>query len=675
MNLIVYKGDPILGVTIGSQATNFAIFSKHATQVILEIYNASDDKYPRFSYKLSSEQNKTGDIWHVKVSDIGHGSYYGWRMDGPPSLSDGHRFNMDQLLIDPYNKALVSDLEGTSYKSLVVDDGNYNWEGDQQPFIPMEDTIIYEMHVRLFTQSPTSGVTHKGTFRGILEKLDHLKKLGVTTLELLPIYDFNVNENKNINPLTGEKLKDVWGYNPNNFFAVSKHYTDAQQDGDEIVCFKDFVKEIHQAGMEVILDVVYNHTGEGNEDGPTINFKGIDNQTYYMLDESDKKCYKNYSGTGNTFNCNHPTVKELILDSLRYWVSHMHVDGFRFDLASILGRDERGHWMGDQSLLGEIAKDPILSKTKLIAESWDAAGGYHLGDMPVGFAEWNGQFRDDMRSFINGRIDIISSLATRITGSANLFAKEGRGPLDSINFITAHDGFTMWDLVSYNNKHNIANGENNRDGSNDNISYNYGVEGKTDDVNIVEIRKRQVKNAITLLMISQGVPMILMGDEFCRTQKGNNNPYCQDNEISWVDWSRKEQFSDIYDYFCKIIHFRKKHRNFRYNKFLSEKSSPHITWHGVETDLPDWSYHSRTIAFMINGDLKGDQDIYVAINGHDDSLVFQLPTNVPGKWCRVVDTGKEFPSDFLEKPLEEKGEEYKVKALSIAIFVCILPER
>ena len=579
----------------------------------------------------------------------------------------------DKLLVDPYSKVVGSNLEGTTCKSLVVDDADYPWEGDQAPGIPMKDTIIYEMHVSFFTQSPTSGVKNRGTFKGILEKLDHLKELGVTALELLPIYDYNTKSNKNINPLTGERLKDMWDYNPNNFFVVSKHYTDAKQDGDEIVCFKDFVKEIHKAGMEVILDVVYNHTGEGNEYKLTFNFKGIDNGIYYMLNKDNKKEYVNYSGTGNTFNCNYPAVKNLILDSLRYWVSEMHVDGFRFDLAPILGRDIDGQWLGKDSLLGEIAQDPILSKTKLISESWDAAGGYYLGKMPVGFAEWNGEYRDDMRRFINGHLGVVSNLATCITGSSNLFKKQEKGPQNSINFITAHDGFTMWDLVSYNKKHNIANGEDNRDGSNHNISCNYGVEGETDDEGIIKIRKQQVKNAITLLMISQGVPMIVMGDEFCRTQKGNNNPYCQDNEISWVDWDRKQKFADVYRYYCKIIHFRKTHANLRKSEFLLEDCCPRITWHGIKEDSPDWSYHSRTIAFMISGNLAEDYDIYVAINGHNEPLTFELPQREDGKWSRVVDTGRKSPEDFLQRPLEVEKNQYAVESFSIVICICNLP--
>lgn len=697
MEFLVYNGKPILGANIYGASTNFAIFSKHATKAIIQIFAKKNDINPIFEYELSEIKNKTGDIWHVMIYGVGHGSYYGWRLDGPYDLMQGDRFNINKLLIDPYSKALAGDLDLNNssvygydtyckqdsiskldsaiatYKSVVIDDIIYDWEGDTPLHIPMEDTIIYELHVRLFTQSPTSEVMCKGTFRGILEKLDHLKELGVTTLELLPIYEFNMNSNSNKNPITGEKLKDIWGYNPNSFFAVSKYYTETINDGDEVFYFKDFIKAAHKVGLEVILDVVYNHTGEGSEKGPTISLRGIDNRIYYMLKEEDKRYYINYSGTGNTLNCNHLVVKKMILDSLHYWVTEMHVDGFRFDLASILGRDSKGQWIGQYSLLKDIVEDPILAKCKLIAESWDAAGGYHVGEMPAGFAEWNGAYRDIVRKFIKGDLGTISNLATCITGSSDIFNKCGKSPLDSINFITAHDGFTMWDLVTYNNKHNVANGEDNKDGMNNNESYNYGVEGETDNIEITLMRKKQVKNFITLLMISQGTPMIVMGDEFCRTQMGNNNPYCQDNEITWVDWTRKENFKDIYRYFCKIIHFRKAHPALRRKQFLGKCKKTSITWHGINVDCPDWSYHSRTIAFMLHNnetpELADDANIYVAINGYEKPLAFQLPMADGLNWHLVVDTGQETPNDFLEEPVAIKNGEYVVEPFSIVICI------
>ncbi len=675
MKLLVNNGKPILGATIDDDSTNFGVFSKNAKQVTLQIYSNRDDTDPIFQYTLDKVYNKTGSVWHVNIESVGHGTYYAWKMDGQFDVASGNRFDKTKVLVDPYAKSVAKGPGEYNYKSVVVDDSGYDWEGVVSPKIPMKDTIIYEMHVGLFTKSKTSEVMFKGTFKGIIEKIHHLKKLGVTTIELLPVYDFEVDSNTNINPITGERLYDVWGYNPNNFFAVAKHYTGVSNDGDEVVAFKDFVKELHRAGFEVLLDVVYNHTGEGNEKGPTINFKGLDNQIYYMLSPYDRKYYANYSGTGNTLNANHPVVKKLIIDSLQYWVTEMHVDGFRFDLASILGRDNNGQWMGEYSLLKDIAEDPILASTKLIAESWDAGGGYHLGEMPKAFSEWNGRYRDTIRRFLNGDINVISSLATSIIGSPDIFKKESRNPFSSINFITAHDGFTMWDLFSYNSKHNIENGENNRDGTNDNISHNYGEEGETTNPKIIKRRKQQVKNAITLLMVSQGVPMMVMGDEFCRTQKGNNNPYCQDNDISWVDWTRQREFNDVFEYFCNIIHFRKKHELLRREHFLLQDSRGEITWHGVESDYPDWAYYSRTIAFMLHADIgegaPKDQDIYVAINGYQETLTFKLPELKKGKWHRVVDTGRDWPNDFLTEPVEVKGGTYKVGSHSILICVAV----
>ncbi|MFN3692280.1 MAG: glycogen debranching protein GlgX, partial [Fervidobacterium sp.] len=602
---------------------------------------------------------------------------------------NGKRFNVNKLLIDPYSKAITTffdwsdeavygydrkspmkdlsfstlDSSGSMIRSIVIDDSQYDWEDDKQLNIPWNETIIYEMHVRLFTMSPTSKVRFPGTFLGIVEKLDHLKELGVTTIELMPIFEFNINSNPNVNPLTGKQLKDVWGYNPLNFFAVTGNYSVGLKLGEQVFLFKDFVKMLHKNGFEVILDVVYNHTGEGGESGPTLCFRGIDNEIYYMLKPDNKRYYLNYSGCGNTLNCNHPVVKEMIIDSLRYWATEMHVDGFRFDLASVLGRTPDGRWIGDLSLLKDISEDPIVGKLKLIAEGWDAGGGYYLGQFPEGWAEWNGKYRDCVRRFVNGYNGVINELMLRIAGSPDLYS--GRKPHASINFITCHDGFTMRDLVSYNYKHNEANGENNKDGSDENFSYNYGVEGDTDDANILKIRKQQIKNFFTILMVSHGTPMILMGDEMFRTQKGNNNAYCIDDETTWVNWDLKEEHRDLFEFVKKIIKFRKEHpalkREFFYEK-MDRFGNPvtDITWHGLNPFEPDTSYYSHSIAFMISGFdiVKGvriDDDIYVILNQWKEPLTFLLPPIYGNKWYRIVDTSLPYPEDFLDEPVLVNG--------------------
>ena len=685
----IRRGKPIFGATVDLEGVNFGIFSRNATKVYLEIFTQFYDDEPVFKYELDPILNKTGDVWHVYVNGIGHGTYYGWRIDGPYDPANGHRFNVNKLLMDPYAKAVagsfdfqnvtiygydkiapidadlqISELDsiGSACKSIVIDDLEYDWEDDVHPRIPLQDTIIYEMHPRLFTRNPNSEVKSRGTFDGIIEKIPHLKELGVTAIELLPIFEFNLNSIANRNPETGEMLKDVWGYNSIGFFAVSGNYTDGVRLGEQVFQFKDFIKKMHKEGIEVILDVVYNHTGEGNEYGPTISFRGIDNSIYYILEQYNKRYYSNYSGTGNTFNCSHSVVKQLIIDSLRYWVTEMHVDGFRFDLAAILGRDSTGQWIGDLSLLKDIADDPILSGCKLIAEGWDAAGGYYVGEFPVGWAEWNGKYRDTARCFVKGDPGMVGDLATRIAGSPDLFGKYGRKPYHSVNFITAHDGFTLWDLVSYNEKHNYLNGENNRDGLNHNCSWNHGVEGQTDDPAILALRKKQVKNFVTLMMVSQGIPMLLMGDEFCRTQRGNNNAYCQDNPVSWVDWTLKKEFKDVYQFICKIIHFRKEHRVLRREHFftgqdLDGDNIKDISWHGFKPYQPDWDHHSKTLAFMVSGsDFVGqqydeDNDIYVAFNAHHYPVVFEMPYIKNKKWYRVVDTNQASPNDFLDEPV------------------------
>lgn len=683
------RGYPRLGATPDETGVNFAIFSRNATSVVLELYQNYYDQTPSHKFVLDRVKNKTGDIWHIYVYGVGHGQYYGWRIDGPYDPINGMRFNVNKLLIDPYAKAITTffdwndetvygydrnspmkdlsfstlDSSNSMIRSIVIDDSKYDWKDDKQLQIPWNETIIYEMHVRLFTMSPSSKVKFPGSFLGVIEKLGHLKELGITTIELMPIFEFNINSNPNVNPFTNKRLKDVWGYNPLNFFAVTGNYSVGLKLGEQVFLFKDFVKALHENGFEVILDVVYNHTGEGGEKGPTLCFKGIDNSVYYMLNPNNKRYYLNYSGCGNTLNCNHTVVKEMIIDSLRYWATEMHVDGFRFDLASVLGRTPDGKWIGDLSLLKDISEDPIVGKLKLIAEGWDAGGGYYLGQFPEGWAEWNGKYRDCVRRFVNGHNGVINELMLRIAGSPDLYA--GRKPHASINFITCHDGFTMRDLVSYNYKHNQANGENNKDGCDENFSYNYGVEGDTDNPNILKIRKQQIKNFFTILMVSHGTPMILMGDEMFRTQKGNNNAYCIDDETTWVDWSLKDEHKDLFDFVKKIIRFRKEHpalkREFFYEK-LDKFGNPitDITWHGINPFEPDTGYYSHSIAFMISGfdfskNKRIDNDIYIILNQWKEPLTFVLPPIYDKKWYRVVDTSLTYPEDFLDTPILVDG--------------------
>lgn len=689
----IERGKPVFGATVDDSGVNFAIFSKNGTSVTLEIYEHFYDDKPVFSYNLDKKINRTGDVWHVYVHDVKDGACYGWRIDGPYEPENGHRFNPNKLLIDPYakvisgtfdfgdeaiygydKKAVVNhdltysniDSAKTSCKGVIVDDRKYDWGDDTKPRIPLKDSVIYEMHTRLFTMNPNSKVDKRGTFEGITEKLPYLKSLGVTSIELLPVFEFNINSMITVNPETKKRLQDVWGYNPVSFFSVTGNYSYGPRISEQLNQFKDFVKSVHREGMEVILDVVYNHTGEGNEYGPTLSFKGIDNSVFYIL-EKNKRYYSNYSGTGNTLNCSHAVVKEMILDSLRYWVTEMHVDGFRFDLAAILGRDSTGRWIGDLSLLKDIANDPVISGSKLIAEGWDAAGGYFVGEFPEGWAEWNGKFRDTVRRFVKGDHGMVSDLATRIVGSPDLF--DSRKPYHSINFITAHDGFTMYDLVSYNQKNNIMNGENNRDGENHNNSWNHGIEGETSDKKIVKLRKKQIKNMVNLLMLSQGVPMFLMGDEVCRTQHGNNNAYCQDNRISWFDWDRKGQFEDIERYFSKMIEFRKKHTILRNEDFFDYYKG-NIKWHGTTPENPDWSYYCNIIAFEIDGSSmdKSEPSIYAAFNSYHEPIKFELPKHKGKKWYRVADTAIEFPNDFTETEVEV-GNSYTVQERSSVILI------
>ena len=581
----VRVGMPLpLGTYTRGEGVNFAFFSRHASRVRLEFFDHPEDATAARAIDLDPVCNRTCDVWHVWIKGIRPGQLYAYRVDGPYRPKDGHRFNFNKLLIDPFATAISrlptwefgpaqgydpSVPDGDAVCSMVDDAGampkcvftqeHFHWHEDCPPRHSWSKTVIYEIHVRGFTIHPSSGVEHPGTYRGLMEKIPYFKELGVTAVELMPVQEFNEYQVKGIHPQTGLPLGNYWGYDPVAFFAPKASYSSSGGVGQQKLEFKETVQAFHAAGIEVILDVVFNHTAEGNEQGPTLCFRGIDNAIFYMLAD-DKRFYKDYTGTGNTINANHPVVLDHILTALRYWVVEMHVDGFRFDLAAVLGRGRSGKLLANATLLERIAEDPILRDVRIIAEAWDAAGAYEVGSFSKRrWAEWNGQYRDDVRRFWRGDDGMLGLFASRICGSADIYTKSGKGPESSINFVTCHDGFTLNDLVSYRDKHNEANGESNHDGTDANFSKNYGAEGETTDAGIETLRKGQIKNFLLTLLISRGVPMLLGGDEFCRTQGGNNNAYCQDNETSWHDWSCLEQHREIFRFTRGMIAFRRAH--------------------------------------------------------------------------------------------------------------------
>jgi glycogen operon protein len=552
---------------------------------------------------------------------------------------------------------------------------DFDWQGDRPLGRALSETIIYELHVRGYTFHETSRVKSPGTFRGLIEKIPHLTSLGVNAVELMPVNEFDEDAGTRINPATGEKHLNFWGYNTYAFFAPKASYAASALKGGQVDEFREMVREFHKAGIEVILDVVFNHTGEGDSRGPVFSFRGLDNATYYMLDAQGE--YKNYSGCGNTMNCNHPQVRRLIIDCLRYWVAEMHVDGFRFDLASILGRDSNGEVLANPPVIEEIALDPVLASTKIIAEAWDAAGLYQVGIFPAWgrWAEWNGKYRDDVRRFLRGDTGVIGALATRIAGSADLYEKSGGTPPQSINFITCHDGFTLRDLVSYNNKHNEANGEDNRDGENYNISYNHGFEGECGSRIIHAIRRRQAKNAVLILMLSQGTPMLLAGDEFLRTQGGNNNPYCQDNDISWVNWSFTQKEKDHLDFCRNIISLRNRLNSLGRKGFfrgLPDAGSevPDITWHGLQAEEPEFEKGLPCLAFLLAG--VGDEPaLYAAMNMGARPALFELPASPGGAWFWKINTAAKQGRDYIPAGLEpmERRARIRLRPRSICVLL------
>jgi isoamylase len=691
----VRKGVPLpMGTHQYGRGVNFAFFSRHATRVRLEFFDSPADSRPARVIDLDPTRNRTGDVWHVWVEGIGPSQLYAYRVDGPYQPKEGHRFNFHKLLLDPFASAVsqlpnwdfglargydpsapkrdlvcsMSDDSGAMPKCVFTQE-HFEWHDDRLLRHPWSKTIIYETHVRGLTVHPSSGVDNPGTYRGLMEKIPYLKDLGVTVVELMPVQEFNENRAAGFDSQTSKQLKNYWGYDPLVFFAPKASYSSSGTLGQQKLEFREMIQAFHKAGIEVILDVVFNHTAEGNELGPTLCFRGMDNAIFYTL-ASDKRYYKDYTGTGNTINANHPVVRDHILAALRYWMVEMHVDGFRFDLASVLGRDRTGKLLANAPLLERIAEDPILRDVKIIAEAWDAAGAYEVGSFSQRrWAEWNGRYRDDIRRFWRSDEGMLGSLASRICGSADIYTNSGKGPESSINFVTCHDGFTLNDLVSYQDKHNQANGESNHDGTNANYSSNYGAEGETDDVHIESIRKRQIKNFLLTLLISRGVPMLLGGDEFRRTQRGNNNAYSQDNETSWYDWSCLDKNREIFRFARGMIAFRSAHPILSEEQFYTDAE---IHWFGSHGGLPNWAdSKEKRLGCLIHEDEPGA--LCLMFNAGDDAIDFGLPSVPPGVgWRLAVDTSRESPQDLFtagQEPLCEDPHAYHLSPRSSAILL------
>jgi glycogen operon protein len=703
----VWPGKPYpLGATWDGEGVNFALFSENATAVELCLFDGPEAG--KESHRIRLEE-QTDQVWHVYIPGLWPGQHYGYRVHGPYKPTAGHRFNPHKLLIDPYAKSIAGTIEwsdamfgyrigdrkadlsfdtrdnASNIPKCVVIDQAFTWGGDQQLKTSWDRTIIYEVHVKgLTAQHPDVPEHMRGTYAALTTPavIDHLLDLGVTAVELLPIHHFVRDKH-----LADRKLMNYWGYNTIGFFSPDIRYAVSPVRGRHVREFKTMVKTLHSAGIEVILDVVYNHTAEGNHLGPTLSFRGVDNASYYRLVEEDKRYYMDYTGCGNTLNVTHPRTLQLIMDSLRYWVTEMHVDGFRFDLASALAREL--HAVDRLSAFFDILhQDPILSQVKLIAEPWDVGeGGYQVGNFPVGWAEWNGKYRDTIRRYVKGDGGQVAEVAYRLTGSSDLYSMSGRRPYASVNFVTAHDGFTLHDLVSYNKKHNEANGEQNRDGTDDNLSWNCGTEGPTDDPRVLELRERQKRNFLTILFFSQGVPMLYGGDEIGRTQKGNNNAYCQDNEISWFDWKLDRAQRHLLEFTRRLIAFRKKHPVLRRRRFfqggrLRGSEVKDLSWFrpdGREMTDEDWTTgYAKSLALRLAGDAISERDekgrpitddtLLILLNAHHEPLAFTLPAHKRSvRWQPVLDTAV---SAGREKPVTifRGGERYKLEARSIAVL-------
>jgi len=676
-----------LGATVLGDGVNFSVYSRQASRVNLLLFDDAAATHPTRVVELDPRTHRTYHYWHVFVPGIGPGQIYAYRADGPFDPARGLRFDPAKALLDPYGRAVVvpdgysrhtasryGQNNSIAMKSVVVDPDVYDWEGDAPLRRPFARTVIYEMHVAGFTRHPSSGVAaeRRGTYAGMIEKIPYLQDLGITAVELLPVFQFDRQD-------CPPGLVNHWGYSPVSFFAPHAGYSARKDPLGPVDEFRDLVKALHRAGIEVILDVVYNHTAEGNAEGPTLCFRGLANEVYYILDD-DRAHYANYSGTGNTLNANQSIVRRMILDSARYWVTHMHVDGFRFDLASILSRDETGRPLENPPVLWDIESDPVLAGTKKIAEAWDAAGLYQVGSF-IGddWKEWNGRFRDDVRRFVKSDSGTVQLLAQRALGSPDIFGHQEREPEQSVNFLNCHDGFTLNDLVSYNFKHNEPNGEGNRDGLDTNLSWNCGVEGPTDDPAVEQLRRRQVKNFIVILLTSIGTPMLQMGDEMRRTQRGNNNAYCQDNEVSWLDWSLLDRHRDLHQFVQKLIVQRlrllslgdEESFGLSLNELLRRAE---IDWHAVRLGRPDWSDSSHSVACTVRPRQRQiPLWLHVMFNAYWEALDFELPlAPVTGSagWQRWIDTSLEWPEDIMDAASAPMvpGIEYRAAPRSVAIL-------
>jgi glycogen operon protein len=669
---------------------NFSVFSRNATAVELLLFQRQDDVQPIQIVKLEPSIHQTFFFWHVFVRGLKPGAHYAYRVDGPQNLHDkGFRFNPNKVLLDPYalgnTKALFkrddavgpADNLASSMRSVVIDVHDYDWEGDQPLRPATRDLIIYEMHVAGFTRHASSGVKHPGTFSGVIEKIPYLKELGITAVELLPVMQYDSKEALRMAPCGSGPLRNYWGYSTVSFFAPEDSYCVRPEEGEHLHNFRDLVKALHRANIAVILDVVFNHSNEGNHLGPTFNFKGFGNEIYYHLVEQNRTYYKDYSGCGNTLNCNHPIVQKFIVECLEFWVREMHVDGFRFDEGSILARGQDGVPLAYPPVVWSIELSEGLLDTKIIAEAWDAAGLYQIGYFPgYRWAEWNGRYRDDIRRFVKGDPGMVGAVAARLGGSADIYEATGHLPINSVNFVTCHDGFTLNDLVTYNDKHNEANGEDNRDGVNENLSWNCGVEGPTDDPAIEALRERQIKNFATILMLSRGVPMLVAGDEVRRTQKGNNNAYCQDNEISWFDWRLTERNRSLLRFWRLLIaarhHFRAGRPGRYFKGEMNERGLPDVAWHGTELNKPGWSDpHARCLAYTLGG-FEDEPDLHAVLNMYWDALEFELPVVRGRRWYGLVDTARPSPDDIVSEAAQRvpiEGDRVRAEGRSVLVLV------